>query len=263
VSSEKTEAIVIRQADFSETSRVVTLFTHEFGKISAIAKGAKRLKGPYDAALDLLTHCRIVFIRKSSSSLDILTEAQVIQRFRPESKDLTVLYGGYYFAELLTSLTEEYDPHTELFDEAVAGLNRLRTGDKPKETIVRFELATLREIGQLPSFDVCMACGVPLTDTEMSDREMSDRAMSDRAMSVFWVSQGGMICSNCRKQEYQQHPVQPGTLHALHKLSQADNESISTLVISPQQLVEMRRITTSAISHILGHRPKMFRYLQN
>ncbi|MBT4865065.1 MAG: DNA repair protein RecO [Planctomycetaceae bacterium] len=248
MSSEKTEAIVIRQADFSETSRVVTLFTHEFGKISAIAKGAKRLKGPFDAALDLLTHCRIVFIRKSSSSLDILTDSQVIQRFRPESKDLNVLYGGYYFAELLTSLTEEYDPHTELFDETVNSLNCIRTGENPKETIVRFELAVLREIGQLPSFDACMACGIPLTETDPT---------------VFWVSQGGMICPKCRKQEYQQQPVQPGTIHALHKLSQADDESASSLIISPQQLVEMRRITASAISHILGHRPKMYRYLQN
>ena len=91
VPHEKTEAIVIRQADFSESSRVVTFFTRRFGKMSAVAKGAKRLKGPFDAALDLLTHCRIVFIRKSSSSLDILTEAQVIQRFRPESKDLDAL----------------------------------------------------------------------------------------------------------------------------------------------------------------------------
>ena len=50
---EKTEGIVIRQADFSESSRVVTFFTRDFGKISALAKGAKRLKGPFQAAIHL------------------------------------------------------------------------------------------------------------------------------------------------------------------------------------------------------------------
>lgn len=247
MSTEKTEAIVIRQADWSETSRVVTFFTRDFGKISTIAKGAKRLKGPFDAALDLLTHCRIVFIRKSSNSLDILTESQVTQRFRPDNKDLNVLYGGYYFAELLNSLTEEYDPHQELFDEAVAGLGRLQQGIHPQETIVRFEIAVLREIGQLPPFDECMACGEPLTGA---------------GPFSYWISQGGMICPKCRKQEYQQHSIQSGTVDTLRRLSDTEDDSASPPVISPQQLAELRRITSSAISHVLGHRPKMYRYLQ-
>src|SRR5688572_31702494 len=124
MAAEKSDAIVIRLADFSESSKVVTLFTREFGKVAALAKGAKRLKSPFEAALDLLAQCRIVFLRKSSSGLDILTEAQLLQRFRPTSRDLTRLYAGYYVAELLDGLTEEYDPHPELYDAAAAILER-------------------------------------------------------------------------------------------------------------------------------------------
>ena len=69
MSLEKADALVIRQVDFSESSRVVTFFSREFGKFAALAKGAKRLKGPFDAALDLLSACRVVFIRKSSGTL--------------------------------------------------------------------------------------------------------------------------------------------------------------------------------------------------
>ena len=83
---EKTEAMVIRVADFSETSRVVTLFSREFGKIAAMAKGGRRLKGPFEAALDLLATCQIVFLRKSSATLDLLTEAKLISRFRPPGR---------------------------------------------------------------------------------------------------------------------------------------------------------------------------------
>jgi len=54
MSTEKTEAIIIRQVDFSETSRVVTFYTREFGKVPLLAKGAKRLKGPFESGLDLL-----------------------------------------------------------------------------------------------------------------------------------------------------------------------------------------------------------------
>lgn len=251
MSTEKTEAIVIRQADFSESSRVVTLFTRDFGKISTVAKGGRRLKGPFESALDLLAVCRIVFLRKSSAALDLLTEAQLISRFRPGGGDLVGLYGGYYLAELLADLTAEYDPHPVVFDQAVETLRGLADpttpGTRPRETLLRFEVLLLREFGHLPVFDECIVCGEPVS----------------RARSyVFWVSQGGLICGNCRKENYSQQPIQPGTVELLKRLAAANDSSGERLGISDQQLNELRRIVTSIITHILGRRPKLYRYLQ-
>src|SRR5689334_11493748 len=113
MSAEKAEALVIRVVDFSETSAVVTLFTREFGKVSGLAKGARRLKGPFESALDLLSRVRIVFLRKSSEALDLLTEAKLEQRFRSPGRDLSRLYGAYYVAELLNDLTHDDDPHAD------------------------------------------------------------------------------------------------------------------------------------------------------
>jgi len=53
------------------TSRIATLWTREFGKVRALAKGGRRLKSSFESALDLLTVCSIVFLRKSSGSLDL------------------------------------------------------------------------------------------------------------------------------------------------------------------------------------------------
>jgi DNA repair protein RecO (recombination protein O) len=248
MSAEKSEAIVIRQVDFSETSRVVTLFTRDFGKISALAKGARRLKGPFESALDLLARCQIVFLRKSSSGLDLLTEAKLLDRFQPGSRDLVGLYGGYYLAELLASLSEEYDPHPVWYDEAVRTLDRLEKGDNSRLAIVRFELATLREIGQLPSLDACIVCGTPA---------------EGNTPFGFWVSQGGLICRNCRPAEYRHHAVQPGTLAILRRLAAESDAALDRLIVSPPQLQQMRQLMTTALSHILGHRPKMLRYLQS
>ena len=126
MSSEKASALVLRLVDFSETSSVVTLFTREFGKVQALAKGGRRPKGPFESALDLLALCRIVFLRKSSDALDLLTEAKLERRFRPPAGSLAALYAGYYLAELLGALTDNYDPHPELFDEADEALSALR-----------------------------------------------------------------------------------------------------------------------------------------
>ncbi len=243
---EKSEAIVIRQVDFSETSKIVTLFSREFGKIGALAKGARRLKGPFEAALDLLSTCRIVFLRKSAPSLHLLTEAQLIARFRPTGRNLLSLYAGYYVAELLDSLTEHEDPHPVLYDEAAAALGRLAVDDDHQSPLIRFEIAILREIGQLPSFDGCLVCGASTEE--------------DVAFS-FWVSQSGLICRNCQKEEYSHLNLGPSTRAVLKSLTEESFDASHAHVVGPRELNELRPVLTAAISHVLGHRPKMLRYL--
>lgn len=248
MSTEKTEGLVIRQADFSETSRVVTWFTRDWGRISTVAKGARRLKGPFDAALDLLTQCRIVFIRKASASLDILTEAQLISRFSAKQKDLTSLYGGYYVAELLAGLTEDYDPHPQLYEESVQTLNRLQHAEHPQHSILRFELAILREIGQLPDFHTCLLCGEPV---------------GGPGPYAFWVSQGGLICRKCRTQDYHSQELASGTIAILQKLTGENSPLVDRLQLSDQQFREIRSLATASITNALGRRPKMLRYFTN
>lgn len=246
MAAEKTQGLILRVTDFSETSRIVVLFTQEFGKISALAKGGRRLKGPFESALDLLANCRVVFLRKSSGGLDLLTEAQLLHRFRPVERDLTSLYAGYYLAELLLGLTEEYDPHPELYQEAVLALERFGQPEQIRRAIVRFELVLLREIGQLPDFELCMACGAELTTGQTFG---------------FWVNQGGLICPDCQKEEYSPMTVHAGTAAILRNFSETEDRIWQRLQPSPQQFQEMRRVTTAAISHALGRRPKMLAYL--
>src|SRR5919109_5521844 len=105
MTAEKATGLVLRTTDWSDTSRIATLWTREFGKVRVLAKGGRRLKSNFDSALDLLTVCSIVFLRKSSGSLDLLTEAQVVQRFPRLGTDLAALYAAYYIAELLSDWT--------------------------------------------------------------------------------------------------------------------------------------------------------------
>jgi DNA repair protein RecO (recombination protein O) len=245
MSMEKTEGVVIRLADFSETSRVVTFFTRDFGRISALAKGGKRLKGPFEAALDLLAQCRIVFLRKSAPGLDLLTEAKLTSRFKPSGRELDRFYGGYYVAELLSGLTEEADPHPKLYHEAIDALTRLQETN-PKVAIIRFELAILREIGQLPALDVCVNCGRP------ADGE---------GTWVFSAAQGGLICPNCEQESISGDPISAGTAAVLRRLSEESDAVVERLALSARQLREARQVVTAAIAHALGRPPKMLRYI--
>src|ERR1700736_2331944 len=165
MSSEKATALVLHVVEFSETSSVVTLFTREFGKVRGLAKGARRPKGPFESALDLLALCRIVFLRKSSDTLDLLTEAKLERRFRPPPGSLAALYAGYYVAELLGALTDDYDPYPDLFDAADAALAALQRGESPGSLVLRFELTALRVLGHLPALEACAECGAAVDGT--------------------------------------------------------------------------------------------------
>lgn len=251
MSAEKTDAVVIRLADFSETSKVVTLFSRDFGKLSTLAKGAKRLRGPFEAALDLLATCRVVFLRKHSASLHILTEAQLIARFRPAERSLPALYGGYYIAELLAGLTEELDPHPNLFDAARTALEQLGESADIRIPVMQFEIAILHEIGQLPSLDDCIVCQQPL-----------DRHPAAHDVFNYWVSQGGLICPNCRTRDYANTQIHFDTIHFLRRLATADSHPHPGESFTPRQHREARHVMTSTVSHVLERRPKMLRYLQ-
>ncbi|WP_417390862.1 DNA repair protein RecO [Gimesia sp.] len=247
MSNEKTEGIVIRLADFSESSKVITWFTRDFGKTAALAKGAKRLKSSFEAAIDLLATCRIVFIRKSSGGLDLLTEAQLVNRFRPYPGSLSNLYVGYYIAELLDALTEEYDPHPELYDAACEVLQHLQEHDDFQKSLIKFELSILEEIGQLPQFEYCAGCSRELGPSESY---------------LYDAGNGGLYCQDCEQQRHGNVRVSRGAIAILQKLSNENTLLSQRLNLSLQQQREIRQLLSTTMSHILGRRPKMAPYLQ-
>lgn len=245
MSAEKTEALLIRQVDFSETSRIVTLFTIDFGKVAALAKGAKRLKGPFEGALDLLTTSHVVFLRKTSSNLQLLTEAKLKHRFQPVSNNISNLYAGYYVAELLDSLTTDFDPHPELYHHAQTTLKHLGTEQDFRRCVLRFEFQLLDSLGLLPQLDQC-ACGKPILEGQRY---------------AFWVTQGVLLCSKCQRAEVSSRTISSGTLAAINRLLADDSELSRRIMLSNPQIAEMRYMLTASISQIIDRKPKMLRYL--
>ena len=241
MTSEKATAIVLRVVPFSETSSIVTLFSREFGKLRAIAKGARRLKGPFESALDLLARCRVVFRPKPSDVLDLLTEAKLERRFRPFGRDLDSLYAGYYVAELLLELTDENDPHPELFDLADVVLDRLARGGSVPALVLRFELVALRILGHLPAFERCVECGA---------------AVGNQPRVAFGPWAGGVLCPDCRTGKRHVVSVSAGVLGTLGRYADTargwcDEESDCA------GSGELRAVMNHYLSHLVGHKLRM------
>lgn len=247
MSTEKATALVLRTTDWSETSRIATLWTREFGKVRTLAKGGRRLKSNFENALDLLTLCRIVFLRKSSDSLDLLTEAQVIQRFPRLRTDLAALYAAYYVAELLAEGTQDYDPHPLLFDEALDMLRTIGADKAPAAEVgprlARFEMVLLRELGYSPVLDHCAGCGGSIGESEVA----------------FSAAANGVLCRRCRSGRRDSRPLPPSAWRMLQEL--AASSDAWRRPWSPEARTAVRQLLGQYLTSLLGRRPRLLSYL--
>jgi DNA repair protein RecO (recombination protein O) len=239
-------ALVLRSVDVFETSSVVTLFSRESGKVSALAKGGRRLKSPFQGGLDLLGVSDIVVLHKASEALDLLTEAAPVERFASLRRDLAALYAGYYIAELLTDLTDFHDPHPRLFDAATITLRHLGDPVLRPRRVLRFELACLRELGLMPALDACAHCGV---------------AVEARGDAVaFGLATGGVLCAECRPGQPHVATLSGRTLEAIRVLS-SPGGAWRDLDPEARTLAPVRATLGAVISHLMGRRPRLLPYL--
>jgi len=272
VASEKATAIILRVVDFSETSCVVTLFTREFGKLRGLAKGARRLKGPFESALDLLALCRIVFLPRSGDALDLLTEAKLERRFRPCKGSLASLSAGYYIAELLTELTDHNDPHERLFDLADRTLIQLARGGPVPVLVLRFELLSLGILGHLPSLEQCVECGATVPNTGRGRSEEGLTIVRDRQTHPtsqnakerrlpFALLEGGVLCRACRPGKRRVVSVSNQTIDVLRQFARTDSDTWHRLPSSAVTSGELRAVMNQYLNHLVGKRLRMHAYL--
>lgn len=264
---QKSDAIVLRVVEFSETSCIVTLFTREMGKLAAIAKGAYRKKSPFEGALDLIAICRIVFLHKPSQALDILTEAKLERRFRSASTDMDRFYAGLYLIELLALMTDDLDPHPELFDAAVAAIAGIDSADGVgnqrllRDELLKFEICMLDLLGHLPMLTQCVDCG---------------REKTTMNRVHFGLNHGGVICHQCRKSKQNIVSLSSEGLELLLMMTEEGNRvgnplreqlaasaSESWQPSAHQAYPEVRALVSKYILHLIGYPPRLQKYLGN
>lgn len=240
---ERAEALVIRGSDWSESSRIATLWSREFGKVRGLAKGGRRLRSSFETSLDLLNVVEIVFLRKASGGLDLLTEARVRERFPSLRRDMAAWYAGLYVAELLGDWTQDHDPHPVLYEEALATLRELEPGQSTGPRVAQFELVLLKELGYGPALEHCAACS----------------AEAAGAGLAFSPARGGVLCGRCQARERDRLPLAAEVHGILRELR--EGQAAWRRLTDPAQRAEVRRLLNEFVTYALGRRPRLLPYL--
>jgi DNA repair protein RecO (recombination protein O) len=170
---------VLRRKNIGETDRVVTLYTREKGKLSAVAKGARKHLSKLAGPSEMFTYGR--YFLASGRDMDIITQADVQESFPGIRKDLNKIAHATYLAELTNALVEERDPNYDLFDTLLSALYLLESDADPGVVARYFDLQVMSLMGYRPEIDSCVRCGRrPSTPTV-----------------AFSPSAGGIVCREC------------------------------------------------------------------
>lgn len=246
----KDTAICIRAIDYSETSQIVTFFAKESGKISAIAKGSKRPKSAFGGPFEIFSCGKIVFADSNKEKLATLTEFESSfggAGFSSLSADLFRLNCCLFTAELLNKLTHDYDPHPQLFDDFLRFLRNAGEGSNNLDMLtllILFQLSLLKETGLQPVLNSCVNCKT----------KFEHRASRIENQVYFSSSANGLICRDCELAFPDKIRLSPNAANCLSNLKLLTGAQEKTLK-------EIEKLLSLHFTEILGHKPKMAKYI--
>lgn len=176
----RAEAIVLKGLDLGEADRVVTLYSRHFGKVRAVAKGARRPTSRLAGHVEPLSHA--TFQLAKGRELDVITQAETRAAYRALREDLLSTAAGWYVAELIDRFTVDRQPSTPTFELLAIALRHLDAGHSPGLVCRWFDLHLLDRAGFRPELARCAHCGRTLEETEQ----------------LFSPAAGGVVCVSCR-----------------------------------------------------------------
>lgn len=223
--------IVLRETETKETDKILTLLTQECGKITVIARGARRKTCKFAACAQLLTYSEWTLYQRGDWYY--AHEGSTLELFNGLRSDLTAMALGFYLAELTESVTVEATPAPELLRHLLNGLYALSTLHKAPELVKpAFELKLLCLAGYEPLADSCAYCGA----------EHPQRPMLD-------VAQGVVRCQTCGAAESGTSlPLCPDSLAALRYVIYGDPKRLYAFQLGREPLGRLSRAAEAFVS---------------
>jgi DNA repair protein RecO (recombination protein O) len=150
---ERASGIILRTRTFTETSLVVEWLTAEWGRISTVAKGARRAKSPFLGKLDLFYEADFTFVRSRRSGLHTLREVELRESHGRLREELAWVHQAAYFAVLAERGTEAETPIAEIYQLVVEAVGSLEGSRSSARILFAYELKLLTLLGYEPELE--------------------------------------------------------------------------------------------------------------
>ncbi len=181
MAQERTEAVLLRSVDYSNTSRILTFLSPDRGRLACIASGARRAKSSFGPLLDTFNRLELVYYWKDGRSVQKLTEASLLDTYSGVKADYVKNVYAAFPLELAYWLSNENEPSPELYQALTDGLAGWGSwsGD-PAQYGAWHALKMLAAAGVRPAVDTCVHCGRTVP-----------------AGACGFSKEGGVVCVRC------------------------------------------------------------------
>lgn len=180
----KTRAIVLRTRRMGETSKLVTFFTEEFGKLKVAAKGARKPKSKFGAALELMTEVQAVCYLREDRDLQTLSDCDLLRTFPSLLADLQLMSYGSAACEMIDRLSIDQEPNKRVYaclKGVLRGLEEVAS-QQVEPLFWYFQLRLAEALGYRPELTECVGCR---------------QRLATRGEVTFSPSMGGGLCRDC------------------------------------------------------------------
>ncbi len=228
--AENTHAVILRSVDVAESDRILHLLVPEHGRITVVAKGARRSTKRFSGTLDLFNHLRVSLHRRRGSAIHRLDQATLVRHYAPLRSDAARFALACYLLELLDRLAPEGGPRRDmqrLFRFALDSFEAVSTHRPDAALRTILELRALDALGMRPELRRCIGCG---------------RELAGEQKVGFHVADGGPVCGACAGRRTGVVPVHLGTLRALDRALELDVNHLDRLILPARAIEEARQV---------------------
>lgn len=240
----RTEGVVLRRSDFGEADRLLTLFTRDFGKVRAIAKGARKPQSRKTGHVELFMRSR--FLIATGRNLDLITQAEIIEVFDGLRQDLIRTTYAAYVVELLDQFTAEADKNVDLYDLLVRALGWLATENNFLLIARYYELRLLSLIGYQPELFRGVVSGEPILEEDQ----------------YFSAELGGLIRPQQLGSDRRARPISAAAVKVLRYLQTRSWETVANLQLRRELHRELEEIMHYYLTFQLERQLKAVDFLE-
>jgi len=216
MSTVKSSAIVLKSIDWRDSSKIVTLFTRDEGKLSVIAKGARQNKSKYQGILESINLLEVIVYISAHRKLQILGEISLEDSFPKIRVDYEKTSYAFALLELTDIFFKEGSVDTVFFDFLSALLSEIENTIDSRIVFWYFLLKLSSYLGFKPEFNLCCGCNKSLA-TEIV---------------VFSIRDGAVICKNCGFSDGQGWKLSIQARRSLSDLQNLHHKRLSTAKIN-------------------------------
>lgn len=237
---EKVEGIVIGETNYSESSKILSVITKEYGKIGILSKGCRSIKSKFRSVSNRLVY-GVFHIYYKTNGLSTLSSVDVIDPFKNILSDITKISYATYLLDLSDQVLRQSDSQT-IYPILIASLKKMNEGLNPEVLTCIVEIKYLEELGVKPNIDSCSICG------------------NNAKIVTINATAGGYLCQNCYDHQkiYSDKAIQ-----LIRMFYYVDIDKITKLSVRESVIKELKEFIDDYYSQYTGLYLKSKQFLNN